>query len=140
MAYRGVCNGNGNGSTSNSRAPSLTEFPKPDDTLAVLTIDPGKDVITELSKFSKACGALYTEKATGTVSCATLHDPRHKTSHRFNGSYIIVNIYGALHGENGANVEDGLWVLLGNKAGDAFWGKASKPLTAETPVKVWIVR
>ncbi|OAE24931.1 hypothetical protein AXG93_2931s1760 [Marchantia polymorpha subsp. ruderalis] len=72
--------------------------PKPDDTLAVLTIDPGK------------------------------------------GSYIIVNIYGSLHGENGANIEDGLWVLLGNKAGDAFWGKASKPLTAETPVKVWIVR
>lgn len=47
-----------------------------------------------------------------------------------------MNIYGSLHGENGANIEDGLWVLLGNKAGDAFWGKASKPLTAETPVKV----
>ncbi|KAL3690351.1 hypothetical protein R1sor_016660 [Riccia sorocarpa] len=131
---------NGNGSTANELPPSLTEFPKPDDTLAVMTIDPGKDVITELSKFSRLFGALYTEKATGTVSCATLYDPRFKTRHTFTGSYIIVNIYGSLYEEGGADIEDGLWVLLGNKNGDAFWGKASKPLTAETPVKVWIVR
>ncbi|KAL2620060.1 hypothetical protein R1flu_000265 [Riccia fluitans] len=121
--------------------PSLTISPKPENTLELLTIEPGKDVIHEISYFFDTFGSLYIEKASGAVSCATLGCPSLNSVQNFTGeSFKIINLYGPVPGRGDPRIEDGLWVLLGNKAGAVFWGKALKPLIAETPVKVWIVR
>ncbi|KAL3681659.1 hypothetical protein R1sor_024615 [Riccia sorocarpa] len=116
---------------------------KQENDLKLLTIEAGKDVISEMSYYFDTFGTLYTEKVTGTVSCESLSCPCVDASnsvHNFKGeSFTMMNLHRQTQGKDDPRIEDGLWVLLENKAGVVFWGKPLKPLIAETPVEVWFL-
>ncbi|KAL3681810.1 hypothetical protein R1sor_024766 [Riccia sorocarpa] len=141
------CNGNGDSHPSPELLPTRGRGLSLDKLLElnsfsveILTVPPGNDVVLDVSNFFKTNGALYIEKATGTVSFAILESPNFRTVKTLNqGPYTIVNMYGPLPGEKDRDVEDGLWLQLSSEAG-VFWGRIMRPLIAETPVEVWLVR
>ncbi|KAL2620059.1 hypothetical protein R1flu_000264 [Riccia fluitans] len=106
----------------------------------ILAVPPGNDVVSDVSRLFKTSGALYVQKATGTVSFAVLESPNFRTVQTLStGPYRIVNMYGPLPGEEDRDIQDALWAQLASEAG-VFWGRVLRPLIAETQVDVWLVR